>query len=43
MSYSLNSLKGGFIRDHIRTLIGVIKVDVKSLDCIACRSYTPEP
>ena len=32
MSYSLNSLKGGYIGDCIGTTIGVIKGDTRSLD-----------
>ena len=32
MSYSLNSLKGGYIGDYIGTTIGVIKGDTRSLD-----------
>ena len=32
MSHSLNSLKGGYIRDYIGTTIGVIKGDTRSLD-----------
>ena len=32
MSYSLNSLKGGYIGDYIGTTIGDIKGDTKSLE-----------
>ena len=32
MSYSLNSLMGGYIGDYIGTTIGVIKGDTRSLD-----------
>ena len=32
MSYSLNSLKGGYIGDCIGGTIGVIKGDTRSLD-----------
>ena len=32
MSYSLNSLKGGYIGDYMGTTIGVIKGDTRSLD-----------
>ena len=32
MSYSLNSLKGGYIGDYIGTTMGVIKGDTRSLD-----------
>ena len=32
MSYSLNSLKGGYIRDYIGTIIGVIEGYTRSLD-----------
>ena len=32
MSYSLNSLKGGYIGDHIGTIKGDIKEDTRSLD-----------
>ena len=32
MSYSLNSLKGGYIGDYIGTTIGVIKKDTRNLD-----------
>ena len=32
MSYSLNSLKGGYIGDYIGTTVGVIKGDTRSLD-----------
>ena len=32
MSYSLNSLKGGYIKDYIGTTIGVIKGDTRSLE-----------
>ena len=32
MCYSLNSLKGGYIGDHIGGSIGVIKGDTRSLD-----------
>ena len=31
MSYSLNSLKGGYIGDYVGTTIGVIKGDTRSL------------
>ena len=32
MSYSLNSLKGGYIGDYIGTTIGGIRGDTRSLD-----------
>ena len=32
MSYSLNSLKGGFIGDYRGNIIGAIKGDTRSLD-----------
>ena len=32
MSHSLNSLKGGYIRDYIGDYYGVIKGDTRSLD-----------
>ena len=32
MTFSLNSLKGGYIGDYIGTTIGVIKWDTRSLD-----------
>ena len=32
MSYSLNSLKGGYVGDYIGTILGVIKGDARSLD-----------
>ena len=32
MSYSLNSLKGGYIGDYIGTTMGVIKGDTGSLN-----------
>ena len=32
MSYSLTSLKGGYIGDYMGTSIGVIKGDTRSLD-----------
>ena len=31
MSYSLNSLKGGYIGNYIRTIKGVLKGDTRSL------------
>ena len=39
MSYSLNSLKGGYIGDYIGATIGVINGDTRSLDY---SSYTLE-
>ena len=36
MSYSLNSLKGGYIGDYIGSTIGVIKGDTMSLDYCSC-------
>ena len=36
VSYSLNSLKGGYIRDYIGATIGVIKGDTRSLDYSSC-------
>ena len=38
MSYSLNSLKGGYIRDYIGDYYRDIKGDTRSLDY---RSYEP--
>ena len=38
MSYSLNSLKVGYIGDCIGDTIGLIKEDTRSLDC---SSYNP--
>ena len=39
MSYSLNSLRGGFIGDYIWDSCGVIKGDTRSLDCSSYRAY----
>ena len=36
MSYSLNTLKGGYIGDCIGSIIGVIKGDARSLDNGSC-------
>ena len=32
MNHSLNSFKGGYIRDHIGDSLGVIRGDTRSLD-----------
>ena len=36
VSYSLNSLKGGYIGNYIRDCLGVIKGDTRSLDHSSC-------
>ena len=36
MSYSLNSLKGGYIGDYIGTTVVVTKGDTRSLDYSSC-------
>ena len=40
VSYSLNSLKGGYIGDYIGTTIGLIKGDTRSLDYSSSGSHT---
>ena len=37
MSYSLYSLKRGYIGDYMGTTMGVIKGDTRSLDCSSYR------
>ena len=41
MSYSLNSLKGGYKGDYIGGIIGVIKGDTRSLDYSSYEDYIP--
>ena len=36
LNHSLNSLKGGYVADYIRSNIGVIKGDTRSLDYSSC-------
>ena len=43
MSYSLNSLKGGYIGGYIRTTIGLIKGDTRSLDYSSYTTLHPLP
>ena len=42
MSYSLYSLKGGYVEDYMGTTMGVIEEDTRSLDyssCSVCEYY----